>query len=107
LSKSGLSAKDIKEIISAGKIAECSSIVYNGLHVIYKELGTPNLNSWPSPTPTILSEQDNPKQNEVIGDEARALSLDLQYKLHEDPMAFEEALAQQGAEWKRKINQTS
>lgn len=99
-----LSAKDIKEIILAGKDAKCKSIVYNGLHVTYNEQSTPSEGSWPLPTPTILKESDNPNKQEVIGDEAQALSFDLQYKMHEDPIAFEEALAQQGAEWKRKIN---
>jgi hypothetical protein len=102
-----LSGKDIKEIILAGKDANCESIVYNGLHVTYKKLSVPSDSLWPSPTPTVFNESDNPNKNEVIGDEAQALSLDLQYKLHEDPIAFEEALSQQGAEWKRKINQQS
>ena len=100
-----LSTKDIKEIILAGKDANCKSIVYNGLHITYSELSVPSNNSWLSPMPTVFNESDNPKKNEVIGEEAQALSLDLQYKLHEDPIAFEEALSQQGAEWKRKINQ--
>ena len=107
LFKLSLSGKDIKEIILAGKDANCSSIVYNGLHITYKEHGTPSAVQWPSPTPTVFELKDNPSEHEVIGDEAQALSLDMQRKLYEDPVAFEEALAQQGAEWKRKTKQTN
>lgn len=100
--KKNLTASEVKEIILAGKDANCSSIVYNGLHIIYKENSTPSNISWPEiPTPTIFNEADNPTKQEVIGDEAQILSSDLQFKLHEDPVAFEEALAQ-GAEWTRK-----
>ena len=99
-----MSAQDIKEIILAGKDANCESIVYNGLHVTYKKLSTPSDSLWPSPTPTVFTNKDNPSEHEVIGDEAQNLSLDMQRKLYEEPVAFEEALAQQGAEWKRKIN---
>lgn len=100
-----MSAQDIKEIILAGKDANCKTIVYNGLHITYREQGTPSEVLWPSPTPTTFTESDNPNKNEVIGEEALALTLD--QKLHDDPMAYEEILAQQGAEWKRKSNQTS